>query len=254
MSPDLLDDLRAADPARRHPAPPDPDWGAMADRITASPRRARRRRRALILGPAIAVAAAAGAVVLVAGQPAGEVEVSRPAAPAGTPIYHYVVEFRELEGPDRRPVPDAHSTREGWVDPATGEVRETSPGGGPEPAPAPPVAAGGEPAAADKPDGTVLDALTRHSRIGPLRDEGLTTLDGRRVRRFVATNAAGDFRQTFFVDAETGFPVLFRTETGDHLRTGDPIPARQRIMEDRFAVFERLPDGTDRSVLERASG
>ena len=39
MKPDLLTELRAADPAREHAAAPEPDWDAIERRIVATPRR-----------------------------------------------------------------------------------------------------------------------------------------------------------------------------------------------------------------------
>ena len=70
------------------------------------------------------------------------------------------------------------------------------------------------------------------------------------MRRLVAVNLDPTWRQTFLVDADTYLPVLFRHETGDHVRDGGQLASDQRVIEQRFERFERLPDGTSRSVLD----
>ena len=44
--------------------------------------------------------------------------------------------------------------------------------------------------------------------------------------------------------------MLFVSETGDHVRDGGEIADDQRVIEQRFERFERLPDDTDRSLLK----
>ena len=270
MKPDLLDELRAADPARAH-APgtdPDPDWDAMARRILATPRgpdapRAPRRRRpalALALVSAAALVAVATVALLPGGAPPSVLERAY-AAVSRHAVYHYVATSQELEGPQRRPLADTRSSREGWIDPTTGEIRELFANGDE-------WATDGErrtmytafndtlQAFDEPPAGTsgeapgVLGALTRSLRAGDLRDEGLEVFEGRRVRRFVAVNEQRTWRQTFLVDAETYLPVLFVSETGDHIRDGGELAADQRVIEERFERFERLPGDTERSVLK----
>ena len=48
------------------------------------------------------------------------------AAVSADAIYHYAATSQELEGPQRRPLADTRSAREGWIDPATGEIHEIS--------------------------------------------------------------------------------------------------------------------------------
>lgn len=267
MKPDLLDELRAADPARAHAPDPDPDWDAMARQILATPRgprpRGRRRRPALAL--ALACAVALGAVCAVALLPGGApptVLERAYAAVSQHAVYHYVATSQELEGPQRRPLADTRASVQGWIDPTTGEIHELSDNGDE-------WATDGErrtmylafndslqsfdePPAADpsaQPPDDVLGALTRSLRAGALRDEGREVFEGRPVRRFVAVNEQRTWRQTFLVDAETYLPVLFLSETGDHVRDGGEIAGDQRVIEQRFERFERLPEDTDRSVL-----
>lgn len=267
MKPDLLDELRAADPAREPPAASEPDWDAMAQQILVVPRRRwrRGRRMALVLAPAMAVTAvvAVAVVALVPASAPPSVLERAVAAVTDDAIYHYVVTSHELEGPQRRVIADTRSTREGWIDPSSGEIHEISEGGDEwatdgrrrtmytafndslqtfdEPSASGPAA---------QARGDVVGALTRSFRAGALRDEGLEVFEGRRVRRLVASNPARTWRQTFLVDADSLLPVLFVSETGDYIREGTQIPRDQRVIEERFARFERLPDDTDRSVLE----
>jgi hypothetical protein len=271
MKPDLLDELRAADPARATPAATEPSWDAMARRILATPRRPRgprrprRRRVALVLAP-IAGAAALVAVAIAAlipGSAPPSVLERAYSAVSENAIYHYLASSQELEGPQRRPIADTRSTREGWIDPTTGEIHEIYSGGDE-------WATDGrrrtmytafndslqqfdEPSAADtaaQAPGDVLRALTRSFRAGSLRDEGSEVFEGRRVRRLVATNPTRTWRQTFLVDADSYLPVLFVSETGDYIREGTQIPRDQRVIEERFDRFERLPEGSDRSLLK----
>jgi hypothetical protein len=267
MKPDLLDELRVADPARAHAAAPDPDWDAMARLIVAAPRdapRPRRRRPKLVLAlaSATAVAAVAAVALLPGGAPPTVLERAY-AAVSQNAVYHYTATTQELEGPQRRPLADTRSSKEGWIDPTTGEIHEIFENGdematdgrrrtmytafdnGLMEYAEPPVAATTQQA----PD-EVLIALTRSLRAGALQDDGLETFEGRRVRRLVAVNPQRTWRQTFLVDAGTYLPVLFRSETGDYVRDGGEIPSDQRVIEERFDVFERLPEDTDRSVLE----
>ena len=220
MRPDVLDELRAADPARRMP-PEQPDWDAIAARITATPPR---RRRHLALVPAVAAAALAIVAVLTGGGATSAIDRAY-AAISQDAIYHYTVTFQELE--DGRPVPGTRSEREAWIDPRTGRIREL-------------FASGEERVTDGGGSENVLAALTRSIRAGALRDDGVTEFEGRTVRRLVARNAEGTWTQTFLVDAETYLPVLFRSDTGG-----------ERIIEERYGTFERLPGDANPAVLER---
>ena len=265
MKPDLLTELRAADPAHEHTAAPEPDWDAIERRIVATPRRAERRRRVLVLVPIAAAAAAVAiaAVALMPGSAPPTVLERAYAAVSADAIYHYAATSQELEGPERRPLADTRSAREGWIDPATGEIHEISANGDEWASDGkrramytafndallryeePPAADESGPVTTD-----VLRALTRSFRAGALRDEGVETFDGRAVRRLVATNPTQTWRQTFLIDARTYLPVLFLHETGDYIREGTQIPPRQRVVEERYERFERLPANTERAVLE----
>ena len=264
MKPDLLDELRACDPVRENFAAPDPDWDEMAERILAPARPRRRpprRRLALVAGPIAAITAAAVAA-LVSGHAPPSVLERAYAAVTHNAVYHYAATTQELEGPERRPLADTRSTREGWIDPTTGEIHEILAGGDEwatdgrrrtvytafnnalqvidEPSPTDP---------AGQTDANVFNALTRSYRAGALRDAGTGTFEGRRVRRLVAVNETRTWRQTFLVDAESYLPVRVVTETGEHIRTGRTLAPRQRVIEERFTRFERLPEDADRSLL-----
>ncbi len=266
MRPELLDELRAADPERDDARPPDPDWDAIAREILAVPRRRRRlvRRPVALIGSAaaaVALAVVAAAALLPDGVQPSVIERAYAAA-SERAIYHYVAVVQELEGPQRRPLAETRSRNEGWIDPGRGQIHEI--GTGMEwatdgrrrrvyvPAldqlssydePAPSGGSGPE-------GGHVLAALTRAVRVGELRDEGPATYAGRPVHRLVAVDAQGTFRQTFLVDADTYLPVLFRTQTGDGARDGGAPGPRERVVEERFERFERLPDDADRGLLE----
>ena len=235
----------------------------MAQRILATPRHAPRPRRPRLAVAAIAAVAAVAVVALMPGAAPPTVLERAYAAVSQNAVYHYVATTQELEGPRRRPLADTRASTEGWLDPATGEIHEISANGDE-------WATDGRrrtmytafndalltydepPAAGDTgqaPTG-VLAALTASIRAGALRDEGLEIFEGRSVRRLVAVNAQRTWRQTFLVDGDTYLPVLFLYETGDHVRDGGEIADDQRVIEQRFETFERLPGDTDRSVLE----
>lgn len=267
MKSDLIDELQAADPARAHAAGADPDWAAMARQILAAPRQTRQTRRrrrplAFALAAGAAVTAAAALALAPSGAPPTVLERAY-AAVNQNAVYHYVVTSQELEGPQRNPVAGTRAAREGWIDPTTGEIHEISENGDEwatdgrrrmvytafnntlqEYDELPPADT------SEQAPTHVLAALTRSLRAGALSDKGLAVFEGQQVRRLVAHNPGRTWRQTFLVDADSYLPVLMRSETGEHVRDSSPIGPRQRVIEERFQHFERLPDDTNRSVLK----
>jgi hypothetical protein len=205
MPADVLERLRAADPARDiDPAAPE----ALLARLKATPPR-RRPRRALLLVP-VAVAAAAAAILIPSADSNLAARAYAQTAPAGDEILYVRTTIdTHMRGPTI--TKDMHAVRERWEQGERWNDRVRMDG-----------RVFGETRGADGvlrfSDGQIapqsyvdlrepsfVEEFRKRYERGTLDESGTTTFKGRPARRYVVEEERS--RSEYFLDAETGMPL-----------------------------------------------
>jgi hypothetical protein len=207
MPADVIERLRAADPARGvDPHPPE----GLLERLRATPPSRRRRpRRALVLVP-IAVVAAAAAVLVPGASPNLAARAYAQTAPAGDRIL-YVRTTIETEMRTPTITKDTHAVRERWQQndrwyqrtDFDGRIFEETRGADgvlrfSDGTTAPPDYV------ARLAPGFIEEFRARYER-GTLDESGTAGFNGRPARRYVVDE--GRNRYEYYLDAETGMPL-----------------------------------------------
>jgi len=227
MPADVIERLRAADPARDvDPVAPE----ALLEQLKAAPRR-RPRRRALLLVP-VAVAAAIAAFLLPGANTDLAARAYAQTAPAGDRIlYVRTTVDTHMRGP--RANKDTHAVRERWQQGDRWHERVEMDG-----------RVFGETRGADGvlrlSNGVVasrryvelrepgfVEEFRKRYEGGTLDDSGTTTFNGRPARRYVVDEERK--RAEYFLDAETGMPLgsieefaVYQLQPGEGLRGAKP--------------------------------
>ena len=245
MSADVLERLRAADPARDvDPAAPD----ALLEQLLATPRPTprRRRRRALILVP-VAVAAACAAVLIPGTKTDLAARAYAQTAPAGDRILYVRTTIdTTMRGPTVSR--DTHALTDRWQQGDRWHVRTANDGIVIEETRGADgilrisdgkttVDATGDEMRgyiAERESGFIEEFRKRYEG-GTLDESGTATFDGRPARRYVFSDEDGNLHE-FFLDAETGLP-LGAIETFTARSRG----AGTFIVTTRVRALEQLP-------------
>jgi hypothetical protein len=228
MPADVIERLRAADPARGvDPIAPE----ALLAQLKATPRRRGAPRRALLLIPA-AVAAAVAALVIPSASPDLAARAYAQTAPAGDRILYVRTTIdTHMRGPAVSH--DTHAVRERWQQGERWNERVDMDG-----------RVFGERRGADgvlrfsdgqiAPQSSVelrepsfIDEFRKRYERGTLDEGGTTTFNGRPARRYVVDEQRN--RAEYFLDAETGMPLgsieqfaVYQPQRGQPLKGATP--------------------------------